>query len=117
MEETNENAQTPESSENAEQAEQTSGAEKAEEAAKDQPSPEISKDARMWAMLCHLLGLFTCFIGPLIVWLIKKEENPFIDKHGKEAFFCANYIYGIFAADTEVHRDIKAAIINTLNAF
>ena len=49
------------------------------------PSPEVSKDARMWAMLCHLLGLFTCFIGPLIIWLLKKEEDPFIDNQGKEA--------------------------------
>ena len=46
---------------------------------------EVSKDARMWAMLCHLLGLFTSFIGPLIVWLIKKEEDPFINNQGKEA--------------------------------
>ncbi len=50
-----------------------------------QPSPEVGKDARMWAMLCHLLGLFTCFIGPLIIWLIKKDEDPFIDDQGKEA--------------------------------
>ena len=39
----------------------------------------------MLAMLCHLLGLFTCFIGPLIIWLIKKDEDPFIDNQGKEA--------------------------------
>ncbi len=50
-----------------------------------QPSLEVSKDARMWAMLCHLLGLFTCFIGPLIIWLIKKDEDPFVDDQGKEA--------------------------------
>jgi uncharacterized protein len=49
------------------------------------PSAEVSKDARMWAMLCHLLGLFTCFIGPLIIWLIKKDEDPFVDNQGKEA--------------------------------
>jgi uncharacterized Tic20 family protein len=57
----------------------------AEQAEQPQPSTEVSKDARMWAMLCHLLGLFTCFIGPLIIWLIKKEEDPFIDNQGKEA--------------------------------
>ena len=50
-----------------------------------EPSGEVSKDARMWAMLCHLLGLFTCFIGPLIIWLIKKDEDPFVDNQGKEA--------------------------------
>jgi uncharacterized Tic20 family protein len=50
------------------------------------PSPSgVSKDARMWGMLCHLLGLFTSFVGPLIIWLLKKEEDPFIDDQGKEA--------------------------------
>ncbi|HEV59124.1 MAG TPA: DUF4870 domain-containing protein [Phycisphaerales bacterium] len=37
------------------------------------------------AMLCHLLGLFTGFLGPLILWLLKKDEDPFIDRQGKEA--------------------------------
>ena len=50
-----------------------------------QVSAEVSKEARMWAMLCHLLGFFTSFIGPLIIWLIKKDEDSFIDKQGKEA--------------------------------
>ncbi len=36
-------------------------------------------------MLCHLLGLLTNFVGPLIIWLIKKGENAFIERHGKEA--------------------------------
>jgi uncharacterized Tic20 family protein len=45
----------------------------------------VSKDAKMWGMLCHLLGLFTSFVGPLIIWLLKKEEDPFIDDQGKEA--------------------------------
>jgi uncharacterized Tic20 family protein len=53
---------------------------------KETPKPaEVSKDARMWGMLCHLLGLFTSFVGPLIIWLLKKEEDPFIDNQGKEA--------------------------------
>ena len=46
---------------------------------------EISQDAKNMAMLCHLLGLFTCFIGPLIIWLIKKDDDAFIDSQGKEA--------------------------------
>lgn len=46
---------------------------------------QIAKEACTWAMLCHLLGLFTCFVGPLIIWLLKKEEDPFIDNQGKEA--------------------------------
>jgi uncharacterized Tic20 family protein len=50
-----------------------------------QPSEQISKDARTWAMLCHLLAIFTGFIAPLVIWLIKKDEDSFIDSHGKEA--------------------------------
>jgi hypothetical protein len=49
------------------------------------------KDARTWAMLCHLTALSGfCFpfghvLGPLIVWAIKRESDPFIDDQGKEA--------------------------------
>ena len=47
--------------------------------------PEVSKDAMSMAMLCHLLAIFTGFLGPLIIWLIKKEDAPFVNDHGKEA--------------------------------
>ena len=56
-----------------------------ENAETPQPTEKASKDACTWAMLCHLLAIFTCFIAPLIIWLIKKDEEPFVDKHGKEA--------------------------------
>ena len=46
---------------------------------------ETSQDAKNLAMLCHLLGLLTSFLGPLILWLIKKDEQPFVDEQGKEA--------------------------------
>ena len=56
------------------------------------PSKETNKDARMWGMICHLAALagivvpvIGCIIGPLIIWQIKKEEFPFVDKQGKEA--------------------------------
>ena len=48
----------------------------------------------MFAHLSALLGgLLTsgwagsvgCFIGPLIIWLVKKETMPFVDDQGKEA--------------------------------
>ena len=52
---------------------------------------ETNQDARTWAMLCHLSmlsGLVTGFgfwLGPIIVWLIKKNDHSFVDEHGKEA--------------------------------
>ncbi|MCA1745627.1 MAG: DUF4870 domain-containing protein [Bacteroidales bacterium] len=44
-----------------------------------------------WAMLCHLsaLAMFVFplgnVLGPLIVWLLKKEEMPLVEREGKEA--------------------------------
>ncbi len=75
-------SQEAEESSSGSQAEQAADAEQVESA---QESREVSKDARMWAMLCHLLAIFTGFLAPLIIWLIKKDEDPFVDEHGKEA--------------------------------
>jgi uncharacterized Tic20 family protein len=52
-------------------------------ASEDKPAP--SEGERTFGMLVHLLGIFTSFVGPLIVWLVKKEEMPFVDDQGKEA--------------------------------
>jgi hypothetical protein len=46
---------------------------------------ETGNDAKNMGVLCHLLGFFTSFLGPLIIWLIKKDQMPFVDHHGKEA--------------------------------
>ena len=56
-----------------------------EEATPDSPQTEVSKDAKNLGMLCHLLGLLTNFLGPLILWIVKKDDDPFIDDQGKEA--------------------------------
>jgi len=53
---------------------------------------EVGKEARTWAMFCHLTGLCGFIlpfvgniVGPLIIWQLKKGEEPFVDQHGKEA--------------------------------
>jgi len=49
------------------------------------------KDERIWGMLCHLIAFsgfvvpFGSILGPLIIWLIKKDEMPFVDDQGKES--------------------------------
>ena len=43
------------------------------------------KEARQMAMLAHLLGALFGFIGPLIIWLVKKDSSPFVDDQAKEA--------------------------------
>jgi len=54
-------------------------------------------EERQWAMFAHLSavlgGLLTSgwggsigfFIGPLIIWLVKKDTMPFVDDQAKEA--------------------------------
>lgn len=39
------------------------------------------------AMLTHLLAIFTGFIGPLIIYLIKKDEDRFIAFHSLQALY------------------------------
>jgi len=46
---------------------------------------EIKQEDKTMAMLCHLLGILTAFLGPLIIWLVKKDQSPFVDDQGKEA--------------------------------
>jgi uncharacterized Tic20 family protein len=57
----------------------------------------ISAEERQWAMLAHLSALIGYlltsgwagsaggFLGPLIVWQMKKDTMPFVDQQGKEA--------------------------------
>ncbi len=49
------------------------------------PPPGLSSEDRTLAMLCHLLGLLTGFLGPLVLWLVKKDSSPFVDHHGRES--------------------------------
>ena len=67
----------------------------------------IPRDVRTMAMLCHLsafVGLigvpFGNILGPLLVWLLKRDESPFIDANGKESlnFQISLIIYAIIGA-------------------
>ena len=54
------------------------------------PAPTESEE-RTWAMLGHLSAFSAfitgigCVLGPLIVWLIKRETMPFAGEQAKEA--------------------------------
>ena len=72
-----------------------------------QQPPADDKQARTWGMLCHLAALagfigipFGNIIGPLVVWLIKKDESPYVDAQGKASlnFQISMTIYKIVAA-------------------
>jgi len=42
-------------------------------------------EEKTMSLLAHILGGVTCILGPLIIWLIKKDDSPFVDDQGKEA--------------------------------
>jgi uncharacterized Tic20 family protein len=48
-------------------------------------------EERTWGLIAHLSGLVgslvagLSFLGPLIVWLIKKDQSPFVADQAKEA--------------------------------
>jgi uncharacterized Tic20 family protein len=46
--------------------------------------PAPTKDEQNMAVLCYILGIVTWIIGPLIIWLMKKDSSKFIDDQGKE---------------------------------
>lgn len=51
------------------------------------PAGAAPQEERTMALLAHLLGIVTSFIGPLIIWLINKDKNPnsFVVDQSKEA--------------------------------
>ena len=52
---------------------------------------EVDKESRTMAMLCHLSSFsgfiipFGNILGPLLIWLLKKESSSFVDDQGREA--------------------------------
>lgn len=67
---------------------------------------ENSRLAKNWAMGCHLAALalyvgipFGNLIGPLLIWLLKRDEYPLVDEQGKESlnFQISVLIYSVVA--------------------
>jgi len=45
----------------------------------------VTQDDKTLAMLSYILGIFTGFLGPLILWLVKKDQSKFIAFHSLQA--------------------------------
>lgn len=67
---------------------------------------EVGKEKdRMWAILSHLSALCGFLIpmgnvvGPLVIWLVKRESSPYVAAHAKEAlnFNISITLYSAFA--------------------
>ncbi len=56
------------------------------------PPSTLSNDERTWALLGHLSAFsafftagFGCVLGPLVVWLVKRDSLPFAADQAREA--------------------------------
>lgn len=67
---------------------------------------ESSFNERQWTLLAHLSG-FAGFVfplgnvvGPLLIWLLKKEKSPLLEEHAREAlnFQISIAIYAVIAS-------------------
>jgi uncharacterized Tic20 family protein len=53
-------------------------------------SASPGRDERQWAMLCHLSAMLMYatgiggFVAPLVIWLLKRDEMPFVADQGRE---------------------------------
>lgn len=66
---------------------------------------EQDSDARNWATAAHLSSLvgmlgIPAVIGPLVVWLMKKDDHPFVESQAREAlnFQISVLIYAVVGA-------------------
>ena len=57
----------------------------------EQTQGEPKQEERSLGLACHLLAMaglvvpFGNILGPLIMWLVKKDDSAFVDDQGKEA--------------------------------
>ena len=48
------------------------------------PDP-VPSDSRGWAAVAHLGTFVIGFIAPLVIWLIKRDEDAFVEYHARES--------------------------------
>jgi uncharacterized Tic20 family protein len=60
-------------------------------------STDVTQEDKTMAIVAHILGIPTGFIGPLIIWLIKKDQSKFVAYHAFQALIfqaaiCIGYV-------------------------
>jgi uncharacterized Tic20 family protein len=92
--------------------------------------PPANKDEQNMGLLMFILGIFTGFLGPLILWLVKKDDSRYINAQGKEilnwqitvvlAFICcfilAFVIIGFFLIPVVAITNLVFMIIGAVTA-
>jgi len=71
----------------------------------ESPTPTLTGEDRLWAALAHLSAFAMYFtgighiVGPMIIWLWKRDTNPFVASEAREAmnFNISVSIYALVA--------------------
>jgi uncharacterized Tic20 family protein len=86
---------------------------------------EITPDEKTMGMLAHLSalsGLLTggigLILGPILVWVLKKESSRYVDIQGKEAvnFWISMFIYSLVTCGISLLFGIVMAVIASIKA-
>lgn len=84
------------------------------------PLDKQERDSRLYGMLCHLLALSGIIgiplghiLGPLVMWLVKRDEYPFVEEQGKESlnFQLSFTLYALISGITIVGLILWPVII------
>lgn len=59
----------------------------------------VAPEDRTLGMLAYVLAFFTSWIGPLILWLVKKDQSKFVAFHAVQALVlvAAVFVVGVIA--------------------
>jgi len=86
----------------------------------------VSQDDKTMGMLAHILGIIS-FIGPLIIWLLKKDQSQFVDENGKVAlnfqltiligFLIAGILPGLYIGQVLSVINIILCVVTGMRAY
>jgi len=83
---------------------------------------ELTSDEKTMGMLAHLLGIFTGFLGPLVIWVLKKDDSRWVYLNGKEALnfqltLLAVYVLSVVLAYWKASPVMCMGVVMFIGAF
>lgn len=84
----------------------------------------LTREEKTWGILCHLTSLsgfivpFGNIIGPLLVWLLRKDSSSYVDSNGKESLnFQVNLTAVLVGSFLFIPSAIKWKLLLVLGVF
>ena len=82
------------------------------------PASTLTNDEKTIAMAAHLITFVSSFIGPLIIYLVKKDESAFIGDQAKEVLnFHLSLLIYFAAAFVSLFLFVGIVLIPALGLF